>query len=377
MTKNKHIEYQCANNTGPLAYMEHKLNFTPFSLPTKHLESQDLEFQRWNTFYSFCKKHHKEISKLFLENVIDTVHYYIDLSKRKIQKKESQHYFLEIQIEEFYCKFFLINEMTAFFQKWTFILSDQTIEHFTLSNSKIISSKYFLMPYLKGDELEKVRIRRPAENMEKNYWDNWKSNDKNAANIYRHLLYPILNESVIKIRDIFNKKIKILDLGGGDGELTLKYLAYQSFVKTVYVMDSNEKQISQLKMKIDDNCSFHPMQIKKKIFPILGDLTRLKEIDLLKEKQFEIIILCGVVARQVLSKQNSMELLQKCKNFLVKQGFILITSFSPPHFQKQDYEEMGFHVHNCSYPWIKKSKRKDNMINKEMKFQPFYVLSIL
>lgn len=214
------------------------------------------------------------------------------------------------------------------------------------------------LPYFDGKEVEITRHDREKDDdlMKDEDWDHWQ--ERNLIGVCNYqFIYFALTIAIKKIHSIVNsQKLHILDLGSGEGDLASKIEPYP-FVEKIYLVERNKTLFSLAKKHFST---------KEKVELFNRDITLCDYQEILKGKKVDIIILCGIIAHQVLSREDSYKVLEKCKPILKKNGFVLIASFSYKYFSTPDYEKMGYDVLNANFPY--------RFIDSPTSFEPLYVL---
>jgi hypothetical protein len=83
----------------------------------------------------------------------------------------------------------------------------------------------------------------------------------------------------------------------------------------------------------------------------------------------DVVVLCGVVAQQVMEQGEGRRLVQRCRDELRPGGFALVPSYSPALLTADDYGAMGFEVHNRTLNlW------EEGPDGRTLKTNDFYVL---
>ena len=198
-----------------------------------------------------------------------------------------------------------------------------------------ISKKYF-----SGMEFER-RICVYPDPHPKLAWDQWEEKVPQIAAHNKDVIHP---KVVAKVKDVIkhlSKQVDILDIGGGNGTLASRLCEIAS-VKEVVVIHSSDKELPKIEKMIPKKQS-------------------LDEID----EKVDIIVLCDVVACKVLTKTNAAALIKKCHGMLRGNGFLIATSSLPSLVNSDEYEEMGFSVHNKVF--IRKTPQGHQ-------FDDFYIL---
>jgi len=80
-----------------------------------------------------------------------------------------------------------------------------------------------------------------------------------------------------------------------------------------------------------------------------GDALKLKPL-LPSASYFDIVILCGVLNRQVVDVRTARAMLRKIFMLLNHGGYLIITGYTSCHFGSSDFQKMGLAVLNKSIP---------------------------
>lgn len=197
--------------------------------------------------------------------------------------------------------------------------------------------------FLDGTELERIHSPNLICPEPEEFWDSWETTKRGAAQVYDGVIHP---QIVMGIKTISkeHRTFSILDLGGGSGKLAALIIKQISNVRSVLVADQSKPLLAEAE-KRNKECQ-NKLVTKEVNLKNLNDDT-LDEI-VSKEKQ-DLIILCGVVAHQVLSKETGTQVIKQCLNVLKPKAFIIAASLSPALLNSEEYEKMGLKVHNKTF----------------------------
>ncbi len=177
----------------------------------------------------------------------------------------------------------------------------------------------------------------------KEVWDNWETLMSYEIQHYTKVIHPQINETLRKICTLHpHLKMHILDIGGGDGVLGERIIqALPDQVAKVHVLDGSQKLIETAKHRAEALSGKLIAQVSD-IQDMIDTPSVLSEYD----GHVDIVILCGVVAQQVLNKQTALNLVRKCHSILPENGFLVAASLSPALINSQEYEAIGYEVLN-------------------------------
>lgn len=316
-------------------------------------------------FYHHCQKFSQPLYST--SNRISS--YQIDLSKKAVQWRNQTTLTVIKAVSVAICQ-----DKTSCREDWTFFLSIEgqpLSQTFTLLNEKIIPLKHLPLALLDGNECEVRRFsRETSSELSDKEWDNWKVNMESAADTYRTIIYPIFHRALQSVcPSLEHRRYSIFDIGGGNGELALSLLDQCPHIESYTILERNQESVDLAAQRQKCDCAFFT-DARKKLRVIQGDATKIDLLETNERKTVEVIILCGMIAKQVLSEVDSANLLQNCKKLLKDKGFVLIASHTSGYFDSSDYERMGWKVLNKSFQYLEDPK--------EAKFrsEPFYVLTL-
>ena len=191
-----------------------------------------------------------------------------------------------------------------------------------------------------GNEFERVFPIELSEMVTEGQWDAFGQGV--TAEVGRHyetVIYPRVVETLLKIGALRGEgPLFVVDLGGGAGGLA-EVVCEQAAnaVKKVVVVERNPTLVEEARKR-----AAH-----------VGGRMDVVHSDILGDDVWErlgqapdVVILCGVVAHQVIEHTDALFLMQSCQRRLARGGFVLVPSYSPALFTSRAYEKMGFAVHN-------------------------------
>ena len=224
-------------------------------------------------------------------------------------------------------------------QIWTF--------RFKEKKTKLITPDFVLQhpprAFFTGCEFERHFYLKDSdmEIFDKSYWDKWERINPMALHLYIQRIYPQIRNTLARIFDSHKNPMEILDLGAGSGNLADHLLdIIPNAIKQITLIDYSGSAIEIAKARLE--------KYPGKFTASCQDITK---NDFLTEKDspaFDAVLLSGVVSLEVLTREQSLELLKKCFCQIRKGGYVIVTSFSPAHFYTKDYTLMGYQVLNKS-----------------------------
>lgn len=345
----------------------------PFPAIQKYsIESPKKQFvNKLIKFYEFCVKNNINFNK---KHYLRRYFYSCDFSKKDIvffAKKEG-NVFLKTAIKSI--SGVVLKDKVSQVQTWTFAMAQGRrlfFESYTIFEHQPNGIRHLPFSILDGNEYE-VRegpyLERNIPVFEDKKWDDWKLKMKSSVMHYREHIYPIFQKGLISASALFNdQNFSVLDIGGGDGELAFSLLEKCPLIETYTLIDGNQESVNLALERKNSNflCSD---QDRKRLEVKQGDITNMDLFNAIGEKPVDVIVLCGVIAYQVLSREASEALLENCKKLLKDKGVILIASHSPCYFGASDFQKMGWEVLNksCQYAL--------DLSESKYGSEPFYVL---
>ena len=194
-----------------------------------------------------------------------------------------------------------------------------------------------LQLYLSGNEFERIfpPLGRPVPRQE---WDSWGRGVTAAIEKrYVEVIYPKVIDAVRAIGDADPTHPQVVwDLGGGSGGLSEALCARLSSVARVVLVEQSDALLAGARERAS--------RYSTRFLVERGDVT--SDLGTTLTGTPDIIILCGVVAQQVLDREQGLAVMRMCHAKLRRGGIALIPSYSPALLTSQDYEAMGFRVHN-------------------------------
>jgi precorrin-6B methylase 2 len=152
------------------------------------------------------------------------------------------------------------------------------------------------------------------------------------------------------------QSLLVFDLGGGSGALAEAICERVPVLRQVILVEQSAVLLAQAQLRASKHADRFLVQ--------RGDLTSPDALVGLQETP-DVVILSGVVAQQVLDRAQGLAVMQMCLRRLAPGGFVLVPSYSPALLTSEDYETMGFAVHNKTLQTIEE---------RALKTHDFYIL---
>lgn len=175
-----------------------------------------------------------------------------------------------------------------------------------------------------------------------------------AIHHYRGTLYPYISQAIQGIFAFLGHPLKVLDVGGGNGECACTVLNAGN-VSSYLLLEQNQEAIAEAQ------------RLKSTLIMSQQGIWDVVERDLVQDAPFvdgnvHVTILSGVLAVTVLTRQDSLSILDRSIQATVEGGFLVITSYSDPYFQSVDFWEKGLEIFNMT------SCNRENVVDS------FYIL---
>jgi SAM-dependent methyltransferase len=154
--------------------------------------------------------------------------------------------------------------------------------------------------------------------------------DSREYGIYRDHIYPVILDCLKK-----TPFRTLLDAGCGAGNLLAK-ISEEYPDTVIYGVDISDDNVESAREKGLTNV-------------YQGDALNLKPL-LPGASYFDVIILCGVLNRQVVDVGTARAILRKTVRLLNTSGSLIITGYSSCHFGSSDFQRMGLMVLNKCVP---------------------------
>jgi hypothetical protein len=151
-----------------------------------------------------------------------------------------------------------------------------------------------------------------------------------------------------------------VDLGGGAGQLAEEVCAGVPQAGRVRVLERSGTLVEKARAR----AARYPGKLRVE----RADVTA-AAFSLDRAEAPDVVILCGVVAQQVMSQEAGVALMRKCHAGLPGGGFALVPSYSPALVSSREYAAMGFRVHNKTLSVIETSSR-----GRTLQSNDYYVL---
>lgn len=223
-------------------------------------------------------------------------------------------------------------------QKCKFRLSQRSVKVISSSIVRDLPIECF-----QGNELERRIFLKDSDVavFEKEYWDKWDSGSVNyhAMSVYESIIYPEIIKSIHRIGQSFERKLDILDLGGGSGKLAYELLnKCCNIIQQICLIDFSEVAIERAKGLLENHAN--------KFKAICKDITQMSFLSPDNLLCADVIILSGIIAFEVLTPTQALQLLKKCHTIVRDNGYLIVTSYSLAIVNSKDYEKMGYRVLN-------------------------------
>lgn len=324
--------------------------FIPFSIPrTSAAACTELAYEI-RKFYQFCKNNFQEI-----EGSPTNVSYFDFTRKNIFLSPQNPHSYLKkIKLTAYISS---ANKPSGYELKFE---TDSFLRTYRIPcNNHIIYYKYF-----DGSEYEISYSRKKLQKQPllNEHWSQWETTFSEASKFYVDHIYPKISITVDKLTTLlYREKVKILDLGGGSGRLAAKLLKdFPNKIETINLIDSNATLIKAAEDLTSQG--FH------QIIPHHLDITAVEFPPEEFIESSDIVILCGIVADQVLTKKQSYTLVEKAFKMLHSKGYLIVTSWSMPFLRKKNYKQISpnCEVLNTAFPFQNEKKNWN--------FHNFYVI---
>jgi len=219
-----------------------------------------------------------------------------------------------------------------------------------------------LQNYLAGNEFERTFTAPLPDPIAPEEWERWGHGlTAEIGQHYEVVIYPRVVETLAKIGARQpDRPLDVMDLGGGAGQLAELVCEKVPLVRRVRLLERSVALIDQARRRV----ARHPGRLVPERADVTADGFRA-----LLEEPPDVVILCGVVAQQVMTHEEGLVLMRRCHESLPRGGFALVPSYSPALLSSREYEAMGFAVHNKTLSLIEATSR-----GRQLQTNDFYVL---
>jgi len=216
--------------------------------------------------------------------------------------------------------------------------------------------------YLTGNEFERTFAPPLPDPIAPEEWERWGHGlTADLGKHYEAVIYPRVVEILTRIGARRpDRPLDVMDLGGGAGQLAELVCESVPLVRRVRLLDRSAALIEKARPR----AARHP----GRLLPERADITADTFSSHLRVPP-DVLILCGVVAQQVMAHEEGLALMRTCHESLPRGGFALVPSYSPALLSSREYEAMGFAVHNKTLSVIETSSR-----GRQLQTNDFYVL---
>ncbi len=219
-----------------------------------------------------------------------------------------------------------------------------------------------LQNYLDGREFERTFTPPLPEPIAPEEWDRW--GHGLTADIGRHyaaVIYPRVVETLTKLCALRpGAPLDVMDLGGGAGQLAELVCERVPGVGRVRLLERSAALVDEARPR----AARHP----GRLLPQRVDLTA-DAFSIAPDEAPDVVLLCGVVAQQVMAHEDGLALMRKCHEGLRRGGFAVVPSYSPALISSREYQAMGFRVHNNTLSVIEAGSR-----GRLLQTNDFYIL---
>jgi 2-polyprenyl-3-methyl-5-hydroxy-6-metoxy-1,4-benzoquinol methylase len=308
----------------------------PNSASEKELE--DSLTEEIQNIYHFCLNNKEKITGyLFLTFVFD-------FSKKKIEILDSQGE--KAQVHKIKAISYAIDDSVNLISlKWTFELNDRREIYHTPRWTNALP-----ITLCNGMEYERIFSKGTALPLLRSKdWDNWEQSLPEYVQHYAEIIHPKILDTIGKIYALNpQRKLNILDLGGGSGRLAERILQQDpEKIKRILVTDKSLALLRKAKSRAKN----YP----EKMFTKYLDLNEQGSLSPSKFfKNTDLIVLCGVAAFEVLTKKTAKKVIKECTSIIKENGYIVVISITPALLNSEEYEALGLKVFNKSFTFYLK-----------------------
>jgi hypothetical protein len=237
--------------------------------------------------------------------------------------------------------------------QFQFDFADRSETHFVRGQVNFTG----LQLYISGNDFERIFPSTTAP-VPKAEWDLWGTGlSAEISRRYETVIHPKVVETLTKILELRGgRPMFVADLGGGSGGLASALCEQVAGVRTIVVLEQSATLVEQARRRAREH--------EGRFLVKRGDLTTDAAFDLLGEAP-DVVILSGVVAQQVLERDDGLRVMRACFQRIAAGGFVLVPSYSPALLTSRDYESIGFAVHNKTLQTIEE---------RALRTHDFYIL---
>lgn len=321
--------------------------FKPFPAPISYgPDAQSALGKQMINFYEHCKLYRATPASV---SGRIRAKYTMDLSQKKLCYANSDH-----------SKTFQMMKVSVHAwsgnhrQDWTFTILENgnfCTSCFTILNERRIPLTKLAYPLFNGNEFESESFPDPTSVIpEDRTWDQWKLELGSEIGEIRKVIFPLFQRAIKHLcDDVFQGRAwSVLDVGGCDGDLALSLLDDCEHIELYTLVEKSVPLANLAQSRSECDCQFHTPN-RKKLRVVQADSTETELLDATGKIPVDVIILSGIIAENVLTKEQSLKVIDNCKRALKDRGFVIVAAYSCHHFGASDYEKMGFTVHNRSY----------------------------
>jgi hypothetical protein len=193
--------------------------------------------------------------------------------------------------------------------------------------------------YLTGREFERTFPRPLPPLLDEAEWDRWGYGlSVEITRRYENVIHPRVIDTLLKLcARAADRPLFVVDLGGGAGELAERVCASVPGVRKVLLLERSGALLEKARERVTRHAG--------RLFVEHADITSETLLEHLEETP-NVILICGVVAQQVMEEEQGLRVMRRCYDRLPSRGVALVPSYSPALLSSREYEAMGFIVHN-------------------------------
>jgi hypothetical protein len=219
-----------------------------------------------------------------------------------------------------------------------------------------------LQNYLTGDEFERTFPPPLPDPIPPEEWDRWGHGLTEAiGKHYEGVIYPRVVDTLKKLAGRRpDRRLDVMDLGGGAAQLAGLVCASIPEVARVRLLERSGTLVEKARAR----AAKHPGRLVVR----QADVTA-AGFSLDPDEAPDVVILCGVVAQQVMTHEEGLALARACHQGLRAGGFALVPSYSPALLSSREHAALGFVVHNKTLSVIETTPR-----GRALQSNDFYIL---
>ncbi|HSX25602.1 MAG TPA: class I SAM-dependent methyltransferase, partial [Chlamydiales bacterium] len=193
-----------------------------------------------------------------------------------------------------------------------------------------------ISPFLNGNRSE-IESREWVDRLDELWDTDWKKIGANGK-AYQEQVYPLLQTYAREF--LSSGKKRVLEVGGGDGELAEKILdKHEENISDYYLLDLSEESCKKAKDRLPEKAHVHQRTITANY------------TDLVQPGSIDLVIGCGALTEGVLlDKFAAKAALEQICKVLKRGGVLLLSGKTRQWLNSKDLEKAGFSVKNKIIP---------------------------